>query len=193
MCVRRIRGLSKVRLIDAGFIWTEPHSRRLKVKLAVQGEVVGGATLQQGCVVDYVVEPHQCITCTRAATNAEAWTASVQVRQHVGHKRTFFYLEQAILRGRADAAAVGVRASGGGLDFHFASRAGASKFVDFVQSSVPARHRADKQLVSHNTHTSTYNYKYTFSLEIAPVCRVSGGEGGGGGGGRVKMVAKRCA
>jgi nonsense-mediated mRNA decay protein 3 len=174
VCVRRVRGLSRVRLIDAGFIWTEPHSRRLKVKLTVQAEVVGGATLQQGCVVEYVVEPHQCLACTRAATNADAWVASVQVRQHVGHKRTFFYLEQAVLRARADAAAVGVRAVHGGLDFHFASRAGASKFVDFVQSTVPSRHRADKQLVSHNTHTSTYNYKYTFSLEIAPVCRVRG-------------------
>lgn len=31
--------LSQVRLVDAGFIWTEPHSRRIKVKLTVQKEV----------------------------------------------------------------------------------------------------------------------------------------------------------
>jgi nonsense-mediated mRNA decay protein 3 len=37
---------------------------------------------------------------------------------------------------------------------------------------VPARFRHDKQLVSHDTHTSQYNYKYTFSVEIAPVCKV---------------------
>jgi nonsense-mediated mRNA decay protein 3 len=36
---------------------------------------------------------------------------------------------------------------------------------------VPIRFRADKQLVSHDIHTSTYNYKYTFSVEIAPVCK----------------------
>ena len=29
----------QVRLVDAGFIWTEPHSKRLKVKLAIQKEV----------------------------------------------------------------------------------------------------------------------------------------------------------
>ena len=161
-----------VRLVDAGFIWTEPHSRRIKVKLTVQAEVLGGATLQQACVVDFTVEPHQCIDCTRAATNAASWIACAQVRQHVGHKRTFFFLEQASLRARADASATGVRAAHGGLDFFFASRAQCSKFVDFVQSAVPARHRSDKQLVSHNTHTSTYNYKYTFSVEIAPICRV---------------------
>jgi hypothetical protein len=42
-----------------------------------------------------------------------------------------------------------------------------------MQGVVPARFRADKQLVSHDIHTSTYNYKYTFSVEIAPVCKVS--------------------
>ena len=29
----------KVRLIDAGFIWTEPHSKRIKLKLTIQKEV----------------------------------------------------------------------------------------------------------------------------------------------------------
>ena len=90
----------------------------------------------------------------------------------MGHKRTFFFLEQAVLRARADSSATGVRAAHGGLDFYFGSRSQCSKFVDFVESAVPARHRSDKQLVSHNEHTSTYNYKYTFSVEIAPICRV---------------------
>lgn len=31
--------LLKVRLVDAGFVWTEPHSKRLKVKLTIQKEV----------------------------------------------------------------------------------------------------------------------------------------------------------
>ena len=32
ICLKKLKGLSKVRLIDAGFIWTEPHSKRIKVK-----------------------------------------------------------------------------------------------------------------------------------------------------------------
>lgn len=32
--------LSKVRLIDAGFVWTEPHSKRIKLKLTIQKEVI---------------------------------------------------------------------------------------------------------------------------------------------------------
>lgn len=39
ICLRKLKGLNKVRLVDAGFIWTEPHSKRLKVKLTVQKEV----------------------------------------------------------------------------------------------------------------------------------------------------------
>lgn len=39
ICLRKLKGLSKVRLIDAGFIWTEPHSKRLRVKLTIQKEV----------------------------------------------------------------------------------------------------------------------------------------------------------
>lgn len=58
-----------------------------------------------------------------------------------------------------------------GLDFFFGSRAHALKLVDFLQSVVPIRFRNDKQLVSHDTHSNTYNYKYTFSVEIAPVCK----------------------
>ncbi len=40
------------------------------------------------------------------------------------------------------------------------------------QAVVPIRFRTAKQLVSHNIHSSTYNYKYTFSVEIVPVCKV---------------------
>ena len=60
-----------------------------------------------------------------------------------------------------------------GVDFFFNNRAHALKFISFVQSVVPAKYRSDKQLVSHDEHSATYNYKYTFSVEIVPICRVS--------------------
>ena len=78
-CSKRVKGLSKVKLVDAGFIWTEPHSKRLKVKLTVQGEVLGGAILQQSFVIEYVVENHMCIDCNRHNANPNSWTACVQV------------------------------------------------------------------------------------------------------------------
>jgi nonsense-mediated mRNA decay protein 3 len=78
-CIKRIRGLQKVKLVDAGFIWTEPHSKRLKVKLTVQANVMNGAILQQTFVVEYQVEWNMCTDCNRANTNVHAWKAVVQV------------------------------------------------------------------------------------------------------------------
>lgn len=41
---------------------------------------MNGAILQQGFVVEYVVENHMCLDCTRANTNINHWAACVQVR-----------------------------------------------------------------------------------------------------------------
>jgi hypothetical protein len=68
-----------VKLVDAGFIWTEPHSKRLKVKLTIQAEVFNGTILQQGFVVEFVVENHMCLECNRANANPNTWTACAQV------------------------------------------------------------------------------------------------------------------
>ncbi|PSC72831.1 60S ribosomal export NMD3-like [Micractinium conductrix] len=170
-CIKRVKGLSKVKLVDAAFIWTEPHSMRLKAKMTVQGEVLNGAILQQAFVVEYIVERHMCPTCNRQNANPNMWVACVQVRQHVQHKRTFFFLEQLILKHGADEACVNVKEMHEGVDFYFANRSHAVKFIDFLQTMVPIRYRHDKQLVSHDEHTSTYNYKFTFSVEIAPLCK----------------------
>ena len=35
LCLKNMKGLKRVKLLDASFIWTEPHSRRIKVKLTV--------------------------------------------------------------------------------------------------------------------------------------------------------------
>lgn len=71
--------MQKVKLVDAGFIWTEPHSKRLKVKLTIQAEVFNGTILQQGFVVEFIVENHMCLDCNRANANPNTWTACVQV------------------------------------------------------------------------------------------------------------------
>lgn len=31
LCLKKLKGLNRVKLIDASFVWTEPHSKRLKV------------------------------------------------------------------------------------------------------------------------------------------------------------------
>lgn len=104
LCLKRIRGLQgsrrDVRLVDAGFLYTEPHSRRIKVKLTLQKEVAASTIVEQDCVVEFVVQPTQCDDCKRAFT-PHTWTAVVQVRQKVQHKRSLMYMEQLILKHNA--------------------------------------------------------------------------------------------
>ena len=59
-----------------------------------------------------------------------------------------------------------------GVDFFFSKRSHGQRFLDFLQGVVPLRYRTDKQLVSHNEQNASYNYKYTFSVEIVPICKV---------------------
>lgn len=39
ICLKKLKGLNRVRLTDAHFIWTEPHSKRLRISLTIQKEV----------------------------------------------------------------------------------------------------------------------------------------------------------
>ncbi|KAL3891578.1 hypothetical protein ACJMK2_003834 [Sinanodonta woodiana] len=172
VCLKKLKGLSKVRLIDAGFVWTEPHSMRIKVKLTIQKEVMNGAILQQVFVVEYVVNSQMCDDCHRVEAK-DFWRAVVQVRQKTDHKKTFYYLEQLILKHRAHVKTLNIKPEHDGLDFYYSKKDDAKKMVEFLQSVVPSRLQTAKELVSHDIHNNTFNYKHTFSVEIVPICKDS--------------------
>ncbi|CAL5868321.1 uncharacterized protein PFLUO_LOCUS2545 [Penicillium psychrofluorescens] len=170
VCLRRLRGLSKVRIIDASFIWTEPHSRRIKVKITIQQEAFQGTIIQQTFEVEFVVASQQCPDCQKSFTH-NTWRASVQVRQKVPHKRTFLYLEQLILKNGAHKDTVNIKEAKDGLDFYFASRSHAEKMHEFLASVVPCKMKKSQELISMDTHTSVKSYKFTFSVELIPICK----------------------
>ncbi|KAI9799805.1 MAG: ribosome-binding protein [Sarcosagium campestre] len=170
LCLRKLRGLAKVRIIDASFIWTEPHSRRVKVKITIQQEAFQDTILQQTFEVEYVVATQQCPDCAKSYT-ANTWRAVVQVRQKVPHKRTFLHLEQLILKHSAHRDTINIKEVKDGLDFYFAQRNQAEKFVDFLSSVTPVRSKKSQELISMDIHTSTKSYKFTFSVELLPVCK----------------------
>ncbi|KAI8849933.1 NMD3 family-domain-containing protein [Chytridium lagenaria] len=170
LCLKKLKGLSKVRLVDASFIWTEPHSRRVKVKLTIQKEVFSSTILQQIFVVEYILSTQQCEECARVAAQL-TWKAAVQVRQKVAHKRTFLWLEQLILKHNAHANTTNIKEAKDGIDFYYTSRAHAIRMVEFLSAVVPTRMKMSEQLVSQDTHGGNANYKFTYSLEIIPVCK----------------------
>jgi NMD protein affecting ribosome stability and mRNA decay len=168
--LKKIPGLNKVKVVDAGFIWTEPHSKRVQVKLTIQKEVLARIKLQHTFPVEFIIAGQQCEDCARSFTE-HTWRAIVQVRQRVAHKKTFFYLEQLILKHGAHEHATNMEQMPDGVDFQFMERSHATKFMDFLQSVIPCTYKTSKQLVSANIHETTYNYKYSFMVTIIPLCR----------------------
>ncbi|KAL6943262.1 ribosome-binding protein [Hanseniaspora osmophila] len=170
LCLRKLKGLNKVRLVDASFIWTEPHSRRIKVKLTVQGEAMSNTIIQQTFEVEYVVVAMQCADCAKSYTT-HTWRAAVQIRQKVHHKRTFLYLEQLILRHNAHVDTISIQESKDGLDFFYAQKNHAVKMLDFLNSVAPTKYKKSEELISQDTHTGSSTYKFSYSVEIVPICR----------------------
>lgn len=171
ICLRKITGLSnEIKLVDAGFIWTEPHSRRLKVRLTIQKAVAQGTVMQQNVIVEVIVHAMQCDDCKKTYT-PHTWCSVVQLRQKADHKRTFYFLEQLVLKHNAHERVVGIKTVKDGLDFQFAHRSHSQKFADFVQGLVPARTKLSKHLISHDPNNNTYNYKYSIHCEICPICK----------------------
>ncbi|KAJ6607944.1 NMD3 family-domain-containing protein [Mycena sp. CBHHK59/15] len=170
ICLKKLKGLNKVRLTEAHFIWTEPHSKRLRVSMTIQKEVLTNTILEQTFEIEYLVQHGQCPDCAKLAAK-NTWKALVQVRQKVPHKRTFLFLEQLILKHGAQKDTIAVKEVKDGLDFFYSQRSHAIKMVEFLSSVVPVRSKSSEQLLSSDTHTNTANYKFTYSVEITPICK----------------------
>ena len=170
LCLKRIKGLNRVRLVDACFLWTEPHSKRLKVRVTVQKEVFAATILQQTFEVEVIVGGQQCPDCARVEAK-NTWNTVVQVRQKVDHKRTFLYLEQLILKHHAHKDVLNIKSASDGLDFFFPSRSHAGRFADFLAAVAPVRSKLSEQLITQDVHSGDSTYKFTISVEIVPLCK----------------------
>eukprot|EP01059_Diplonema_ambulator_P019484 TRINITY_DN3283_c0_g1_i1.p1 TRINITY_DN3283_c0_g1~~TRINITY_DN3283_c0_g1_i1.p1 ORF type:complete len:529 (+),score=201.92 TRINITY_DN3283_c0_g1_i1:170-1588(+) len=171
LCLKKIKGLGKMHLVDASWIWTEPHSRRLKIKLTVQKEVFSGTVIQQSVVIEYVVNAIQCETCAKIATGQEQWVCVLQLRQRVEHKRMLLYLEQMVIKHAMHTDCIKIQAEPDGLDFYFDSRSPALKLLQFFNSLAPTKRIDAEQLVSSDLKNNTANFHYSYRLEIARLCR----------------------
>jgi nonsense-mediated mRNA decay protein 3 len=170
MCMRKLSGVSGVKVVDAVWIWTEPHSLRLKIKLTIQKEVINGAILQQALVVDYIIRNKQCKSC-EAAYAQGAWHAVVQVRQRVLHKRTFLFLEQLLLKYNAHAECIRIVTFKDGMDFYFSEKNVALRFIDFLESHVPIKVKYSRKLVTADHKANTGDFKHNHMVEISPICK----------------------
>ncbi|EFO89060.1 hypothetical protein CRE_14247 [Caenorhabditis remanei] len=60
ICLKKLKPmLTKVRLTDACFVWSEAHSKHIKVKITIQKEVFTNTILQQAVVVEFTVHSQE--------------------------------------------------------------------------------------------------------------------------------------
>uniref|UniRef100_A0A915D078 60S ribosomal export protein NMD3 n=1 Tax=Ditylenchus dipsaci TaxID=166011 RepID=A0A915D078_9BILA len=145
----RMQMMTKVRLVDGVFIWTEPHSKRVKVKLTVQQEVFVGAILQQSFVVEFTLYNQMCDDCRRAEAK-DYWRACVQIRQKCDFKKTLFYMEQLMLKHNAHEKTTNIKPG---------------------PTVLPTKHQYSQQLITHDTKSQIYDYKHTFCVDL--LCEVT--------------------
>ncbi|CAD8182449.1 unnamed protein product [Paramecium octaurelia] len=170
ICLKRLRGLNKVKIIDAAFVYTEPSSKRIKVKLTVQKEVLNNTNMQQTFICEFVEHYQQCEDCKKEFT-PHTWGAAVQVRQRVDHKKTFFYLEQLLLKYNANDKVLKIEQVDDGLDFFYKSKSHANRLVEYLSTILPIRVKPSKQLVSHDASSNLFNYKYVYAVDLPKVCK----------------------
>lgn len=80
------------------------------------------------------------------------------------------FLEQLILASGAAEKAVNIKECAEGIDFFFKNKSHANWLVDFVQSKILSWFITSKQLISQDFKSNVVYYKYSTSLEIAPIC-----------------------
>ncbi|CAM9543953.1 unnamed protein product, partial [Ectocarpus sp. 12 AP-2014] len=183
LVLKKIPGLAKQDLVDAKWIWTEPHSKRLKVRITVRKEVLNKVMLQQDATVEFVVHNRQCNVCNKEFTN-QTWKAIVQIRQRAGHKRTMMLLEQRILQADAHRKCISVETVRGGMDVYFGAKHDAVEFVGYLSSVAPIRSRESTKarkrrrhssagglLVSTDNHSNVRNTQHTVAVDVPTLCR----------------------
>ena len=185
LCLKEVKAFRKnrsIKLIDASFVYTEPHSKRVKAKLVVQKEItadIESSTPQffrQTVILNFKIRFNMCGKCARESANeTQNWEAVTQIRQHHRHAstKTLSWIEQKILNADAHVDAVGVRnvSSGTGLDIFWAKSRQAKHFLDFMKKNVPCRVSTTKTLISHDVKSNTHRYQYTHRIDVVPLSR----------------------
>lgn len=178
----RALGDGELSLEDARFVWTEPHSRRVVLEVVVghaAAKLGQRSTTRHKCSITFVEERKTCHTCAEprrgkmGSSGSGSFAAKIQIRAHGtlgGGRRTLRGLEDAVIKNKAATAAR--RASNGGLDVEFQSRADAAKFLADLRrlGKAPLKFSENsKKLVTHDEHSNSSEWKMTTLISIPPI------------------------
>ncbi len=158
------------RIVESSWIWTEPHSKRLKIAVVIQKEHLN-VKLQQRVVVEYIVRSKQCLQCIRENTD-HTWGAMVQVRQRLGgNKASLYQLETMLTKSGLYNLMQDVVVRHEGLDLMFKSKNQADRVVQAIMSAMPAQKQTSAKMVSQDKRANTKHMELTVLLEVVPVSK----------------------
>lgn len=172
VCLKKIHGLQKMKLLDAKWVWTEPHSLRLKVAIDVEGSVLNDkVTLRQRVVVEFVIKHKQCLECIREATD-HTWGAALQLRQRSNDPSlSLSQLEQQLTAAGLHNLMLDVTVVKHGLDLYFKNKNQCERVVEFVTNRLPARVKTSKKLISSDAHNNTQRFEHVYLVEVAALVK----------------------
>ncbi len=180
ICLKHIPGFIqtkssqvKLHIVDAIWVWTEPHCMRLKVRVTVRAEMEN-VQMQQRVMVVFQVKWKQCPDCDREYTS-RTWQAIVQLRQkreQGAPRKGLAALEMALKRNvEVRKHVLQIDSCRHGLDFYFLHLAQAQTFASFLNRLAPMRLKTSQKLVSTNAHDNTAHVKHTLTADMVPLCR----------------------
>lgn len=166
-------GNSPMHLVDASWIWTEPHSMRYKLRLTVRTEIQS-VKVQQRVMVLIHCAFQMCNDCNREFTN-RTWQSVVQLRQKRtddAPKKGLAALEMALATNKdVRKHVLKIDNTANGFDFYFLSIPHAQTFVSYLQRIAPMRIKTTKKLVSQDVKNNTANMKHTIICDLVPLCK----------------------
>lgn len=155
LCLSRIKSYDKkVKIIDSNFIYTEPHSKMIKIKVTIQKEIDKNI-ISQDLIIEFKEKWNICRDCQKLQT-PHTWASCVQIRQRVPHKKTMLYLEQIILKNKMQKNSLYFEEANDGFDFFFSTRRAGEIFSNWISTVVPSKITYTKKYVSLSTSTFTY-------------------------------------
>jgi nonsense-mediated mRNA decay protein 3 len=166
LCLKKLR-LDKVHVVDAQWIWTEPHSRRLKIALTIEKAVMDSKVqVQTKLVAEMIHKTRQCEHCVKSESD-HSWGACIQIRQRVGHRRTFFKLEESLNKAGLTDLIYNVRLDvKDGLDLYFRSKNQANRILEHITQSLPVRVTHSKKVVGRDHKSNIDRIEYTSFVEV---------------------------
>lgn len=126
--------------------------------------------MEQTFITEFIEVYVQCDDCKKQFT-PHTWGAVVQVRQHVDHKKTFYLVEQLILKHGAYDKVLKVLVEDDGINFYYKNTTHAQRLIDFLGSVFPTTVKHSKQLISHDQSSNVFVYKYAFAVTLPKICK----------------------